>query len=239
MVMMKNIRFAIFTLPAALCFLFLLFTFLKPVHAQQAQPQFLFSWHAGNSYVPSSYKGKILPGTHSQITASFELVSGGSIVSVKNQSIYWYLDDTLIGGGVGVQQITFSPFGSAPEMETLRVELPKYAGGYLIHQTTIPIMNPSVVIDIPYPGGQFSETNATATALAYFFNIPAADLSFLWSINGQSGLNTNAGSSDVAQINIPSGTPSGSTIALSLQAQNPQNGQSANASGNLIYQKQL
>ena len=232
----KNFRAAIFIFSAIFCFPVLLLIFSKPVNAQQVQPKFLISWHAGNSYVPSFYKGKILPGSRSQVTASFELISGGGIVNVKKQSIYWYLDDTLIGGGVGVQQITFSPFGSAPELENLRVELPNYIGGYLIHQITIPIINPVVVIDAPYPNGQFSETNATATALAYFFNTPAANLAFTWSANGQSG--SNAENPDIFQINLPAGTPLGSTVAISLQAQNPQNGQNANASENLTYQNQ-
>jgi hypothetical protein len=234
---MRNCRAKVFIFSVALCFSMLFFVFSKPSHAQQPQPQFLLSWRAGNSYAPSFYKGKILPGFQSQITASFELVSGGGIINVKNQSIYWYLDDTLIGGGVGVQQITFSPFGSAPEMETLRVELPNYPGGYLLHQITIPVVNPSVVIDAPYPDGQFSEANATATALAYFFNAPAANLAFTWSVSGQSGTNTE--NPNIVQINLPAETPSGSTIAISLQAQNSKNGQSADTSENLTYQKQL
>ena len=234
---MKSVRIVIFVVSAALCFLIFLLVFSKPARAQQTQPQFLLSWRATNSYVPSFYRGKILPGSRSQITASFELISSGGIVNVKSQPIYWYLDDTLIGGGAGVQQITFSPFGTAPEMETLRVELPNYSSGYLLHQITIPVINPEMVIDAPYPGGQFSETNATATALAYFFNTPTTNLAFVWSVNGQSG--SSAENPDIAQINLPAETPSGSTIAISLQTRNPQNGQSASASENLIYQKQL
>jgi len=233
---MEHRRVMIFILSAALCLPAFLFIFSKSASAQQAQPQLLFSWHAANSYVPSSYKGKVLPGQQSQITASFELVSGGEIVNVKNQSIYWYLDGTLIGGGTGAQQITFRPFGTAPAMETLKVELPKYSGGYLIHQETIPVANPTVVVYAPYPAGQFSGTNATATALAYFFNAPATSIAFAWSVNGQSGSST--ANPDILQINLPAGTPSGSAIAISLQAQSPR-GQNVSASKNLTYQGQL
>ena len=232
---MKILRRMFFIFPVALCFSMLFSIFSKSADAQQAQPQFLFSWRATNNYAPSSYKGKILPGSQSQITASFELIANGGIVNVKNQSIYWYLDNTLIGGGTGVQQITFSPFGTAPRMESLRVELPKYSGGYLLHQITIPVMNPIVVIDAPYPGGQFSGTNATATALAYFFNAPATSLAFAWTVNGQSG--SSAENPETLQIALPAGTPSGSTLAISLQAQNPQSGQGAGASKSIIYQK--
>jgi len=216
-------------------FSFVFFGFTKAQSLQQ--PQFLFSWRASNSYVPSFYNGKDLPGSQSQITASFELISGGKVVNIANQSIYWYLDDVLIGGGAGVQQITFSPFGTAPASEDLRVELPSYPGDYLIHEVNIPVMNPLVVINSPYPNNQFSGTNATATALSYFFNTQAANLSFVWSVNGQSG--SNAENPDILQINMPAKTPSGSTIAISLQVQNSQNNQSADTSEDLTYQNQL
>lgn len=215
----------------------LTFAIIKPANAQSIQPKFLFSWHASNSYAPSFYKGKVLPRSQSQITATFELVSGGKTINMANQSIYWYLDDTLIGGGTGVQQVTFSPFGTAPETENLRVEIPGYSSGYLIHQVVIPIVNPMVVINSPYPNGQFSETNATATALAYFFGSPSTNLAFAWSVNGQSG--KSAENPDILEINLPGGVPSGSTISVSLQVQDSQNNQSADASENLTYQSQL
>ncbi len=234
---MRIYRAVFFVLFSITSFFALSFIFLGPARAQQATPQFLFTWSASNSYVPPSYKGKVLPEQQSKITASFELVSGGKIVNIENQPVYWYLDDTLIGGGAGMQQITFSPFGMAPEMETLKAELPNYPGGYLIHQATIPVINPAAVIEAPYPNGQFSGTSATVTALPYFFSVPANDLSFTWSVNGQSG--SNAENPDVLDINLPTGTPSGSTLAVSLQAQNTNDGQSASVSTNLVYQQQL
>ncbi len=234
---MKNRRTKIIIISVASLLCASFFLIGKSVRAQQAQPQFLLSWNAGNSYAPSSYKGKILPGSQSQIVASLELVAGGQIINISNQSIYWYLDDTLIGGGVGVQRIAFYPFGSAPEMETLKVALPNYSGGYLVHQINIPVINPGVVIATPYPSDQFSGQNATATALAFFFNTPTENLSFTWSVNGQTGSNTE--NPDILQINLPNQAPSGSTIAISLNAQDKNTGQSASASKNLTYQKQL
>ena len=234
---MKYCRVIISILSTALFFFTLTFALIKPVDAQSVQPQFLFSWRALNSYAPSFYKGKILPGSQSKIMASFELVAGGKIINIANQSIYWYLDDTLIGGGTGTQQVTFSPFWTAPETENIRVEIPSYPSGYLIHQVTISIVTPSAVIDAPYPGGQFSETNATATALAYFFNTPTANLAFMWTLNGQSG--KGAENPDILEINLPGKMSSGSTISISLQVQDSQNNQSANTSENLTYQSQL
>jgi hypothetical protein len=223
---------------ALLIILIAAFVLIKPAaKAQVASPQFLITWSASNSYAPSFYQGKVLPGSQSQITAALEIVSGGKIANVTSQPIYWYLDGTLIGGGTGVQQITFSPFGTAPEIETLEADLPNYSGGMLIHQISIPVMNPDVVIDAPYPGGQFSNTIATVTALPYFFNTTASNLVFAWSVNGVTG--SNVENPDVAQITLPTDAPSGSTVAVSLQAQNPSGSQTANASANLTYQKQL
>ncbi len=229
---MKMNRVLIFI---ALIFAVIVFSFGRSASAQQARPQFLFTWHAENSYVPSFYKGKIIPGSQSQITAAFELVENGKIINVSGQPIYWYLDNTLIGGGTGIQQVTFSPFGRAPEVETLKVDLPNYSGGYLIHEIGIPVFNPSAVIETPYPDNQFSGQAVTTTALAYFFNTPEKNLSFTWSVNGQSGSNTE--SPDVLQVNFPNQTPSGSTVAISLRIQNTR--QTANASKTLVYQKQL
>src|ERR1039458_3932339 len=82
------------------------------VHAQTvSSPQFLVTWKATESYIPPFYTWKALPTAGSNIVASVELVSGGRIINISSQNIYWYLDDVLMGGGAGVQQITFPPFG--------------------------------------------------------------------------------------------------------------------------------
>jgi hypothetical protein len=216
--------------------LFILFTASTAI---AAGPQFLITWKATGSYAPSLYQGKVLPTYGSQITASLEIVSAsGNIADISGKTIYWYLNDTLLGGGTGVQRITFPPFGDAPNAMTLKVELPNYNGSFLIHTVTIPMAQPHAVIEAPYPAGQFSLNPVTVTALPYFFNVSSPNnLSYSWSVNSQTG--SNSENPNMAQITLPAGTPAGTSFAVSLQVQNPTDATQAAASTNLIYQPSL
>ena len=138
--------------------MFLLLIFFSPAltHAQTASsPQFLVTWKTSGSYIPSFYLGKALPTYGSQITASLELVSQGKILDLSNQTIYWYLEDNLVGGGVGVQQVTFPPVGEAPN-SIIVVETPEEAASLKVKpdarlayvtQTTLSVSDAQRVID--------------------------------------------------------------------------------------------
>ncbi len=198
-------------------------------------PQFLLTWQASNSYVPSFYKDKALPGIGSRITAALDLVSQGKIVNLKGQTIYWYLNGIYIGGGTGVQEITFSPNTGAPDDLSLQVKLPSYNGTLLIHTIAIPVAEPIAVIVSPYPQGRFSGNSVSLQAEAYFFNAPSlSSLVFNWSANGQAANNTEDPSA--AQIDIPAGSPAGSALNVSLDIANPLDSTTASASENLVYQ---
>jgi hypothetical protein len=216
------------------------FVSLKPVHVQTASsPWFLITWKTTGSYIPSFYQGKALPTYGSKITASLELVSPqGQVLDLSGQTIYWYEDDVLVGGGVGVQQATFSPIGDAPNTVDLRVTIPDYNGVYLVNEISIPMVLPKVVIYAPYPNGQFSQNPISVTAFPYFFNISSpSGLSYAWSVNGQSGSNTE--NPEEAQITLPQGTSSGTGVDTSLSVENPNDSTVATASNNLTYESQL
>lgn len=213
---------------------------LAPAHAQTASsPTFLISWKTTGSYIPSFYQGKELPTYGSNITASLTLLSPqGKIIAIGGQTIYWYLNDNLIGGGTGVQQVTFSPVGQAPNSLNLRVTLPSYNGAYLVHAITIPMVLPKAVIDAPYPNGQFSQNPLTIQALPYFFNVSdPSNLSYTWSVNNQTGSNTE--NPEQAMVTLPSGTQSGTTISTSLSIENPNDSTVATAGESLTYENQL
>jgi hypothetical protein len=216
----------------------------KPVeaHAQTANassPTFLVTWGTTGSYIPSFYLGKALPTYGSQITASLELISAqGKVLDLSGQTIYWYVDDTLVGGGVGVQHVTFPPVGDAPNSVDLRVTIPNYNGAYLVHEISIPMVLPKTVIYAPYPNGQFSQNPITVTGLPYFFNTTStSNLSYAWSVNGQNGSNTE--NPQQAEITLPEGTQSGTGLAISLNVTNPQDSTVGTASVNLTYESQL
>ena len=209
-------------------------------HAQTASsPTFLITWKTTGSYIPSFYIGKALPTYGSKITASLELVSPqGKILNLSGQTIYWYVNDVLVGGGAGVQQVTFPPIGDAPNTANLRVTLPNYNGSYLIHEINIPMVLPEAVIYAPYPNGQFTQNPVAVQAILYFFNIAdPSGLSYAWSVNGQAG--SNAENPETAQITLPQGTQSGTSIATSLSVENSNDSTVATASANLTYESQL
>jgi hypothetical protein len=217
-----------------------IFALSKPAFAQTASsPKFLITWQTTGSYIPSFYVGKALPTYGSKITASLELLSPqGKTINLSGQTIYWYLNDNLIGGGTGTQQVTFSPTGQAPNSLNLRVTLPSYNGVYLIHAITIPMVLPEATIDAPYPAGQFSQNPLDLQAIPFFFNIAdPSNLSYAWSVNGQSGSNTE--NPETAQVTLPTGTQSGTAITVSLSIKNPNDSTIATAGATLTYQNQL
>ncbi len=220
-------------------------TFLLATPAAHAQttadtsPTFLITWKTTGSYIPSFYIGKALPTYGSQITASLELVSPqGKILNLSGQTIYWYVNNALVGGGVGIQHVTFPPIGDAPNTANLRVTIPNYNGAYLIHAINIPMVLPETVIYAPYPNGQFTQNPLTVQAIPYFFNIAnPSGLSYTWSVNGQTG--SNAENPETAQITLPQGTQSGTSVTASLSVENPNDSTIATANANLTYESQL
>jgi hypothetical protein len=156
----------------------------------------------------------------------------------SRQTIYWYLNDTLVGGGIGVQQVAFPPLGDAPNTMNLRITIPNYNGATLVQAINIPMVLPRAVIYAPYPNGQFSQNPLTIQALPYFFNISnPSTLAYSWSVNDQSG--SNAENPQEAQISLPKGTPSGTSLAVSLNIENPGDSTIGTASANLTLENQL
>lgn len=211
-------------------------------HAQTVaapSPTFLMTWQATNSYAPAGYVGKILPNQESQIMASIEVITpGGQLANLSGQTIYWYQNENLLGGGIGIQRIEFRPYGEAPNVITLRVDIPDYPGGDIEHEISIPIVQPEAVIEAPFPGGDFSASAITLQALPYFFGATSTDpLSFSWTANGQSA--TSAENPTSLQLSLPASTPSGYSIPVTLTIQDSIDSNTATANTNLTYQHQL
>jgi hypothetical protein len=229
----KGLLFGFFIFSGIFSFL------LGGAHAQTASsPQFLVTWKASGSYVPSFYQGKALPTLGSKITASVELISNGRLVDLSSQNIYWYEDEVLVGGGQGVQQVTFPPFGTPPSSLILDVEIPQSDLGYLTHTVDIPFVNPMAVIESPYPDQEFSTNPLTVQGIPFFFDATSSDnLLYGWSVNGQTGTNTE--NPNLAEITLPQGTPGGTNVGVSLSISNLSGSTVAAANQNLTFQNQL
>lgn len=233
LIIKKGVLFGFFIFSA-----FLFFS-LKSANAQTASsPQFLITWKASNSYIPSFYQGKALPAPGSKITASLELVSNGKILDISSQNIYWYEDEVLVGGGMGVQQVAFPPFGAAPSSLILEVDLPQYSGVSLSHSINIPFVDPMAIIAAPYPNQEFSSNPLSVEGIPFFFNTTSSDnLLFNWTVNGQNG--SSAENPQVADITLPQGTQSGTNINVSLSIKGLVGSTVATADQNLTFQNQL
>jgi hypothetical protein len=234
-------KIQVFAITSAIAFVAASLLSLAPAStafAQSSGPQFLITWQASNSYAPPGYTGKILPNSESRITASVEILSNGKLVNISGQTVYWYLDDNFLGGGIGAQRVTFRPYGTAPTTMTLKVELPDYPGQTMIHEINIPLAAPQAIIDAAYPAGQFATSPVNAQALPFFFNVTSSnELSFAWTVNGQTV--TSAENPQTLQISLPQSTPAGFAVGINLGVTNPSDSSQATASTNLTYQKQL
>jgi len=162
--------------------------------------------------------------------------ASGRPVNVSGQTIYWYQNTALMGGGIGIQKFTFLPRGTAPNTIDIEVRLPDYPGGLLIHDINIPVVQPIAVIDAPYPQGNFSGNRAIVKAIPYFFAATSTNaLGFSWSVNGQ--VATSAEDPGTLQISLPQSTPAGYQLAVTLAIQNAADAASASTNVNLTYQK--
>lgn len=223
---------------------FIVFSFVisiaapKSVNAQTSpSPEFFVTWKAINSHIPPFYIGKALPSYGSQVMAEVALISNGNVADLSQQTIYWYLNGTLIGGGTGATKVTFIPFGTPPNSLTLKVELPSYNGMDLVHDIQLPFTDPVAVIDAPYPGGNFSSNPVAVSALSYFFPLAPSNLLYTWAVNGTNGSNTE--NPESADITLPQGTPSGTGITISLIVANQTGSAAAEAQSTLTYNNQL
>jgi hypothetical protein len=200
----------------------------------QANSQLVITWHASRSYVPPSYPGKALPSQSSPITASVEAFTNGARGNLGNVTIYWYLNDVLLGGGPGVRSMTFNLFGGGGG-QSLRVQATDYPAGLLTSSVSIPVTNPAVVIEAPYAGGFFSANPLLVDAVPYFFNAASpSQLGFTWSVNGETAGNVE--NPDRLQVSLSPGTQSGSMVSISVAATNAADNTSASDQKVLTYQ---
>ena len=224
------------TFLSLLAIAFLAATSLPQAKAQSTAPQMVVTWQAYGSYIPPEYAGKALPNQESELTASLELLSNGKPVGLSGQTIYWYLNNTLIASNKSY--IIFSALGTPPAFLTLKVELPNYNGNLLTHQVQIPLVSPKAIIKAPHPTAQIAGSPIVLQATPYFFYISDARvLSYAWSVNGQTS--AAAENPQILQINLDPSTPSGSSLDVSLVITNPNDSTSGNDLTNVIYVKQL
>lgn len=185
--MFMNNFFKKLTISIIICLSFFIVQSLFPAYAQQV-PQFLVSWQA-NSFTPSWYQGKIFPTTGSRIDVKFELIDAGKIVDLSKTAVRWYINDNLVineVNGLGIKSYFFINNDYVGNNINLRISIPNYNGNTLDNVIDIPIANPEVVINVPYPDKLVSAGKLTLEAIPFFFNVSNnSNILFSWDANGQ------------------------------------------------------
>lgn len=230
---MKAMRNRLFLLIASLTPVVLALVGPMPLiaSAQTSAPNLVITWRATDSSVPSSYQGKALPTISAPITASAEVVRRGGVANLSNQTIYWYLDGNLIGGGVGKQTISFVAPGFV-EIASLRANIPNYPSGALINTAHIQLVNPEAVIVAPYPNDAYSGSSVAVQAVPYFFSSSLLNtLSYQWTVNGQA-VTSQENPQDLT-INLANGASTNAgAVAIDLALQ--ESGAQAGAAGSSV-----
>ncbi|MEK7507639.1 MAG: hypothetical protein AAB602_00960 [Patescibacteria group bacterium] len=154
--------------------------------AQTSPPRILLTWQA-NSYVPAGYFGKALPGPSSIVTASVEIIDQGKIADLSGNNIYWYLDSSLVGSGIGKKTVNIRAGSRALQETKLMVQIPGYKGGLLFKTIFLFIASPAAVIEAPYGAESFRDNSVAVKGVPYFYNVTdLSTLIFNWTVNGQS-----------------------------------------------------
>src|SRR3989304_3003224 len=80
--------------------------FVLSASAQNETISAVMTWGA-LSYVPPTYKGRVLPTAGTPIVAALELLDGEKIINLSSAPISWLLDGKLIDSGVGKKTVSF------------------------------------------------------------------------------------------------------------------------------------
>lgn len=193
-----------------------------PFHGlgQTAQPIAVLSWKA-RTYAPSSYQGKILPGSSTPLLLSLDVFQSGKLVNISGMKIYWYLNNHLVDRGVGLQSVSIrTPQSLGGGAINIRAQIPDYPVDSLIKSVEIPLVSPSVVIETPSIKDKLFSKTLQLKVIPYFFTV--SDLSFLkfsWKVN-EADVKAAEDPQNLV-VNINADAAAGSALSVSATVSNP------------------
>lgn len=185
-----------------------------------AEPELWITWQAKN-YAPFDFVGKKLPIIGSPVLTSVVLIDEkGRLADLSTSTIWWYWNNNPIGGGDGVDSVTFRP--SSQGDQDLSVKVLSSDSHWIRKTISIPVVSPEAVIEAPFPNNKFSASKIQLQAQVYFFNVrTTSELTFGWMVNNQSS--NPSGDSRVLDVTFNQTPSSGTTINVSLNVRNPKN----------------
>lgn len=146
---------------------------------------FHITWKS-EAYIPPSYRGKALATTRAPITIAFEITDGDRLVDVSRKEIRWFINNTFIQKGIGLQHIRYIPDNRIDDDFIFRIDIIDFNGEVLHYSYTIPTTHPRLVIDAPYTLDSLSVGTYSFVAIPFYFNISRlSDITFIWDVQGQ------------------------------------------------------
>lgn len=169
------------TAAVALLSVISLISFYGVVLAQETS--IILTWQANNFY-PADYQGKSEAALSSPVSVSATVLENGKFINPSDFEFFWYLDNSLLNRGVGMDEIIFNADkleGGEYFIRTVMVR----EGERLEGSITIPAGSRELVIENPRPSNivKLGE-RVELEAIPYFFNVNILDeLSFFWSVD--------------------------------------------------------
>ncbi len=188
-------------------------------HAEIQNSGLWLTWRAA-TYVPADAAVRPLPVPNSKIIAALDVIENGIPVDISKQTVYWYVNDTLATGGVGLSRVTISvPNALGGDSFTLRASLPDYKGG-LGKTIEVPVVNPLVVIRGTNAEGTIENSPFLVWAKPYFFDVNSIDeLAVSWKVNGVAPQSYR--DPFILNVSLDKDTPTGSAITFDVRITNP------------------
>jgi hypothetical protein len=158
------------------------------VFAQTNSDRLIISWEA-EGLTHYEFMGKKLPSPGSVVSVGVDFIRNNRVVDLSKDEIYWYINNKLVSNSSGVKKINFTAPNQKGGSVDVRVKLPRYE---VLKTIEIPITDPKIVINAPFPKKEIYQNDFEVDLLYYFFNLPknslerdpGALLSVNWQING-------------------------------------------------------
>ncbi len=164
----------------SLAILFLAFNTTPALAQTTSEPTAIITWQT-NTYTPTWYVGKALPIKGSKISLAVMLIDNNKVIDISTKKIAWYVNNNLIGSGVGMTTATFLTDTTFDKSYSVRALIQGYNLKNVEGAVGIPLSNQSASISLKEIAGRY-----VYTANPFFFNTQSlADLLFTWAIQGK------------------------------------------------------
>jgi hypothetical protein len=148
------------------------------------QLKLIITWRA-NSLVPPTYIGRIMPGGKSTVTAFLQAFENEKPVSLEGYEIEWRANGIPFLKGENKTEFKFTTRqnGQSVYLISAQAKEGQAIAGSAVAEVSV--MDPRLVLSVPYVNKNLPREDVFLQALPYFFNAKSAvDLSFSWKVGG-------------------------------------------------------